>query len=185
MRSAGTAGDEKSRETRERHEKDAFRGSLRGVSGFARGVAKKRFNDRPFPYHAELELEISTLTNLGAGLGRVQLGTGGGSPEGGDKEAKFEIRNPKSETTGPKLETQEAENETGNSELETSDPKPETQNSKPSASSGWVVMVPFALPGERVRVRIFRNHKNYSEADLVAVHALQGGPLAEQVGHRR
>jgi len=33
----------------------------------------------------------------------------------------------------------------------------------------WVVMVKFALPGERVRVRIFKNHKNYSEADLVAV----------------
>lgn len=33
----------------------------------------------------------------------------------------------------------------------------------------WVVMTPFALPGERVRVRIFRNHKNYSEADLVDV----------------
>jgi len=30
-------------------------------------------------------------------------------------------------------------------------------------------MVPFALPGERVRARIFRNHKNYSEADLLAV----------------
>lgn len=34
---------------------------------------------------------------------------------------------------------------------------------------GWVVMVPFALPGEKVRVRIFRNHKNYSEADLLEV----------------
>ncbi len=33
----------------------------------------------------------------------------------------------------------------------------------------WVVMVAFALPGERVRVRVFRNHANYSEADLVAV----------------
>jgi 23S rRNA (uracil1939-C5)-methyltransferase/tRNA (uracil-5-)-methyltransferase len=30
-------------------------------------------------------------------------------------------------------------------------------------------MVPFALPGERVRARVFRNHQNYSEADLVAV----------------
>ena len=36
-------------------------------------VAKKRFNDHPFPYHAELELEISKLTNLGVGLGRVML----------------------------------------------------------------------------------------------------------------
>ncbi len=34
---------------------------------------------------------------------------------------------------------------------------------------GWVVMVAFALPGERVRARVFRNHRNYSEADLVEV----------------
>lgn len=34
---------------------------------------------------------------------------------------------------------------------------------------GWVVMVAFALPGDRVRARIFRNHKNYSEADLVEI----------------
>ncbi|MBQ2722060.1 MAG: class I SAM-dependent RNA methyltransferase [Opitutales bacterium] len=34
---------------------------------------------------------------------------------------------------------------------------------------GWVVMVPYALGGERVKARIYRNHKNYSEADLVEV----------------
>lgn len=34
---------------------------------------------------------------------------------------------------------------------------------------GWVVMVPFALPGERVRVRIYRNTKSYSDADLMEV----------------
>lgn len=34
---------------------------------------------------------------------------------------------------------------------------------------GWVVMIPFALPGEKVRARIHRNHKNYSEADLMEV----------------
>ncbi len=33
----------------------------------------------------------------------------------------------------------------------------------------WVVMVPFALPGELVLARVFRNHKNYSDADLVKV----------------
>lgn len=32
---------------------------------------------------------------------------------------------------------------------------------------GWVVMVPFTIPGERVRARIFRNFPTYSEADLV------------------
>ena len=74
---------------------------------------KKKFNDQPFGYHAEIELEIATLTNLGVGLGRVALP--------GDAEAK------------------------------------------------WVVMVPFTLPGERVRARVFRNHRNFSEADLVTV----------------
>jgi tRNA/tmRNA/rRNA uracil-C5-methylase (TrmA/RlmC/RlmD family) len=75
---------------------------------------KKKFNERPFPYHQELELTISTLTNLGVGLGRVDLdGAAGGRK--------------------------------------------------------WVVMVAFALPGERVRARVYRNHANYSEADLVAV----------------
>lgn len=36
-------------------------------------------------------------------------------------------------------------------------------------NKGWVVMVPFTLPGETVKARIFRNHKNYSEADLIEV----------------
>ncbi len=34
---------------------------------------------------------------------------------------------------------------------------------------GWVVFVPFTLPGELVRCSVFRNHKNFSEADLVEV----------------
>jgi len=87
-------------------------------------VKRKKFNDQPFPYHSELELEVSTLTNLGVGLGRVPL-------------ASSELPAPDSPPTQP--------------------------------SSGWVVMVPFTLPGERVRVRIYRNHKNYSEADLLGV----------------
>ena len=33
----------------------------------------------------------------------------------------------------------------------------------------WVIFVPFTLPGEKVKARVFRNHKNYSEADLVEV----------------
>lgn len=34
---------------------------------------------------------------------------------------------------------------------------------------GWVVFVPFTLPGERVKARIYRNEKNCSHADLVSV----------------
>lgn len=33
----------------------------------------------------------------------------------------------------------------------------------------WVVFVPFTLPGERVRARIFRNEKNCSHADLIEI----------------
>lgn len=68
-------------------------------------------------------MEVSTLTNLGVGLGRVTLDAAG-LPR--------------------------------HSSAERSD-------------GGWVVMVPFTLPGEKVRVRVYRNHKNYSEADLLAV----------------
>ena len=87
-------------------------------------MARKKFNDQPFSYHSEIELEIVTLTNLGVGLGRVPL---------------------------------------------PNDPE-----------SRWVVMVPFALPGERVKASVFRNHKNFSEADLVEV--LKASP--DRVGPR-
>jgi tRNA/tmRNA/rRNA uracil-C5-methylase (TrmA/RlmC/RlmD family) len=34
---------------------------------------------------------------------------------------------------------------------------------------GWVVFVPFSLPGETVKARVYRNDKNCSHADLVEV----------------
>lgn len=40
----------------------------------------------------------------------------------------------------------------------------------------WVIMVPFVIAGERVRVRIYRNHANYSDADLLEI--------IEPSGHR-
>jgi 23S rRNA (uracil1939-C5)-methyltransferase/tRNA (uracil-5-)-methyltransferase len=93
---------------------------------------KKKFNEHPFAYHQEIEIEISTLTNRGVGLGRVAL------PERGQVS-----------DIDPAL-----------GGIDIGDLTP---------SSGWVVMVPFTLPGERVRARVFRNHKNYSEADPIAV----------------
>ncbi|MGF1484797.1 MAG: class I SAM-dependent RNA methyltransferase [Opitutales bacterium] len=64
------------------------------------------FVPEPFAYHAELELTIDSLTNLGVGVARID---------------------------------------------------------------GWVVMVAFTVPGDRVRARVFRNHRNYSDADLLEV----------------
>lgn len=66
----------------------------------------KKFVPVPFAYHQEIELSIDSLTNLGAGVGRI---------------------------------------------------------------AGWVVFVPFSLPGETVRARVFRNDRNCSHADLVEV----------------
>ena len=40
---------------------------------------------------------------------------------------------------------------------------------------GWVVFVPFALPGERVRARIYRNESNCSRADLL--ETLEASPV--------
>jgi len=106
---------------------------------------KKKFNDHPFPYHHELELEITTLTNLGVGLARVALGVP--SAERGARNAR------------------DADVPGGPARKRRDDP---TQS---PPSRGWVVMVPFTLPGEKVRARVYRNHKNYSEADLLEVVA--------------
>ena len=35
--------------------------------------------------------------------------------------------------------------------------------------NGWVIQVPFVLPGEKIRARIYRNHKNYSSADCLSL----------------
>jgi 23S rRNA (uracil1939-C5)-methyltransferase/tRNA (uracil-5-)-methyltransferase len=133
---------------------------------------KKKFNDHPFAYRQEIELEIVTLTNLGLGLGRVALPrpeessgfrvsgselmetSRSGNPEPGTRNLEHGAQDPK-----PDLSRR-------------SQAEPETQNPElppPAAAAGWVVMVPFALPGELVRVRVYRNHKNFSEADLLAV----------------
>ncbi len=68
--------------------------------------APRKFQPHPFTWHQEIELEITTLTNMGQGLGRLD---------------------------------------------------------------GWVIMVPFALPGELIRARVWRNDKNFSDADLIEV----------------
>ncbi len=47
----------------------------------------------------------------------------------------------------------------------------------------WVIMVPYCLPGERVRARIFRNHATYSEADLIDVITPSPGRRAPGCPH--
>ena len=123
-------------------------------------MSKKKFTDLPFPYHHELEMEVSTLTNLGVGLGRVPLPAARGQKtedggQGSDSQVSgFSASVSRSENRGQTPGGQQAATAS-------------SQVSPPSG--GWVVMVPFTLPGEKVRVRVYRNHKNYSEADLLEV----------------
>ncbi|CAB9504442.1 23S rRNA (uracil(1939)-C(5))-methyltransferase RlmD [Seminavis robusta] len=44
-----------------------------------------------------------------------------------------------------------------------------TTNTNTNNTQKWVIMVPNVIPGETVVARIFRNHKSYSEADLISV----------------
>ena len=66
----------------------------------------RKFKADPYEWHEIIDLEIETLSNLGAGI------------------------------------------------------------AKPN---GWVVFVPFALPGEKIRAKIWRNEGNCSHADLVEI----------------
>jgi len=77
----------------------------------------RKFRPEPFSYHEVVELEIDSLSNLGAGVGRMLL-SGSFSEEG---------------------------------------------------EGNWVIFVPFSLPGERVRARIWKNESSCSHADLVEV----------------
>ena len=46
---------------------------------------------------------------------------------------------------------------------------PEEQRKELGSDAKWVVFVPFALPEEKVKVRIFRNDNNCSQGDLIEI----------------
>jgi len=116
-----------------------------------------KFVPFPFGYHEEIELTIDDLTNLGDGVGRVQLPPSAAAPAGA-------------------APTQDAPADSDASE--DADADDQVAVVPASTPGGWVVMIPFALPGEVVRARIFRNHAGYSSADLVEV--LQPSPNRQQ-----
>jgi len=90
----------------------------------------RNFVPVPFRYHEELILTVETLTNLGVGIGRVDI------------------------SAYPSRTVDASETKHSNGQ---------------NFGLGWVIMVPNVIPGEVVRVRIYRNYKTYSEADLVNI----------------
>lgn len=111
----------------------------------------RAFQPGPFTFHYHLNIVIDTLGELGWGRGHLA--------EGDDQDTQ----QPKLEGANP-LEVAKAEEESAAVVLEKIPPE-------------WEVRVPLVLPGELVRVRIFKNfksetpelHAGYSEADLVAI----------------
>lgn len=117
-------------------------------SGDVVQVVPARFVPKPFDYHQLIDIEIDSLTNQGWGVGRVDLLVPNVSTT--PSEA--------AETTAlvPTTDSNDKGDDTDNTE--------EDEDRRL-----WIVMVPHVLVGETVRVRIFRNMKNYSEADLIQV----------------
>lgn len=118
----------------------------------------------PFAYHQELVLTVDTLTNLGMGICRTEVDVQS-CDDLEEKvlpiESRVNSRRKRRRSSRPKdgrnladecPDLEEANNEGDN-----------------QTSSKWVIMVPNVIPGEHVRVRIYRNYKTYSDADLVDV----------------
>lgn len=103
----------------------------------------KRFRPFPFEYHQTLTLLVESVTNLGVGVCRIDLPN-------------------KAEDMKP----QEHSGET--SKIETVQNYAVDDDSSPE-SLKWVIFVPGTIPGETVVARVFRNHKSYSDADLVRI----------------
>jgi 23S rRNA (uracil1939-C5)-methyltransferase/tRNA (uracil-5-)-methyltransferase len=114
-------------------------------------VPPRRFVDFPFGYHQELILEVESLTNRGWGVGRVAL------PAVAAATAAAASRD---ENRG-----------VDNSDNNDDDDSPHFRTASAGESDRrWVVLVaPGVIPGEVVKVRVFRNFNRYSEADLVEV----------------
>eukprot|EP00934_Nitzschia_sp_Nitz4_P008173 Nitzschia sp. Nitz4//scaffold80_size88189//16117//17797//NITZ4_005081-RA/size88189-processed-gene-0.27-mRNA-1//-1//CDS//3329558612//8163//frame0 len=100
-----------------------------------------KFIDKPFSYHLEMLVDVTEVGDMGLGLGHVS-------------------KDQPSDIVLPALPTAAPENEEESKDAEVS-PLEDW--------SHWKVHVPMVLPGEKVRVRIFKNFDGYSEADLVQV----------------
>jgi len=111
----------------------------------------------PFTYHEEVTMTIQDVNNLGVGVGRVDI--------------------------SDKIRPGGAENSSSRSSSSSSriasgvDDDDDAFEGMTTTSSEWVVLVPKVLPGEQVIVKVYRNYKNYSEAELVSVVQ----PSAERV----
>ena len=121
------------------------------ASSYSAVTPPRGFRPGPFPFHYHLNIVIDTLGELGWGRGHIA--------EGDDQD----IQQPKLEGANAD-EVAKAEEAAKAVDLDKILP-------------GWEIRVPLVLPGELVRVRIFKNFASdkpeevagYSEADLLEI----------------
>ena len=117
----------------------------------------KNFIAFPFEYHEIVSVRIEALTNRGWGLGRI------------DVSDRSEIPPPPVLQNNNNNNSRQRHRRRGTSSSSSEDESADLDFTVESTINGWVIMTPNVIPGELVRVRIFRNHKNYSEGDAIEI----------------
>jgi tRNA/tmRNA/rRNA uracil-C5-methylase (TrmA/RlmC/RlmD family) len=121
------------------------------------------FVDFPFHYHELVDVYIESLTNRGWGVGRFDVSQRKLPEQSTEGKPKYRYAKRSKDGTDHDDEDRVDGDTTDDDGIGSS-----------STAQRWVVMVPNVIPGETVRVRIFRNFKRYSEGDLV--HVLHRSP---------
>lgn len=107
-----------------------------------------------YKYHQEIIIRIDSLTNMGWGIGRVNL----------DEFKKEEITSDDATTSSSSPTTTTASKNDEKLQQEEDDNEVTTEEDRL-----WVIMVPHVIVDELVKVRVFRNQKKFSEADLIEI----------------
>jgi 23S rRNA (uracil-5-)-methyltransferase RumA len=124
----------------------------------------KKDRNWPFDYHEVVTCKIDAISGMGLGVARVSI----------DHKKPMQASSlPVSQKCLASVKANERKDE-GTSTDADGDLEAEAALDPDSKEKKWVVLVPRAMPGEVVTARVYRNHKGYSEADLLEV--LQPSP---------
>lgn len=125
------------------------------------------FQPWPFAYHEEIVVKIESLTNMGYGIGRVALSQSCLELQDAAEAAAEEALKGLSSSQRRRRRRKKSQERT--SAMEQATLRAVDDLEAGAGGAQWVVQVPFAIPGETVRAKVYRNRKRYSEADLVDV----------------
>ena len=120
----------------------------------------KKFHAFPFDYQETIICTVDAISGMGMGVARVDIS---------HKPVPFEKTKARPPNHTLALDTSA---DIENAEGEVASDKDigiDIHFKDKDKEKRWVVLIPTVLPGEKVKVRVFRNSKGYSEADLLEV----------------